>query len=94
MDNETLRRPHFATTSPIIRQNYRNKMLCRFYVALVNDALEEETYDAAIAGLGYSLARGSENLFVSVSGYNSKLPMLLKVSQRIQVSTCPGVVEG
>lgn len=48
------------------------------FVDLVNDALAEIAYDATLAGLNYELKNVAEGLYVSVSGYNDKLPILLK----------------
>ena len=47
------------------------------YVDLIDDALSEVTYDAALAGLHYELANTAEGLSLSVRGYNDKLPVLL-----------------
>ncbi len=45
---------------------------------LVEDALTEQTYDADLAGLSYKFQGESEGMYVSVSGYNDKLPVLLR----------------
>lgn len=63
--------------SPIMRKSLKTRTLCRFYVALVTEALEAETYDASVAGIGYSLGKGLESLHVSVSGYSDKLLVLM-----------------
>lgn len=47
------------------------------FVDLINDALSEITYDATLAGLNYELKNTAEGLYVSISGYNDKLPILL-----------------
>ena len=43
----------------------------------MDDALSEITYAAQLAGLGYSIANQTTGLYVGVSGYNDKLPLLL-----------------
>lgn len=46
---------------------------------LIDDALAEVTYDADLAGLSYSVTNQIEGLTVSVSGYNDKIPVLLRI---------------
>lgn len=46
---------------------------------LVKDSLTEYSYDADLAGLFYNFANYGEGVQISVSGYNDKLPVLLKV---------------
>lgn len=46
---------------------------------LIDDALAEMTYDADLAGLSYSVTNQIEGLTVSVSGYNDKIPVLLRI---------------
>ncbi len=48
-------------------------------VDLVDDALAEVTYNADLAGLCYSVTNQIEGLTVSVSGYNDKIPVLLRI---------------
>ncbi len=50
----------------------------RLYTVLVTDALNEYSYDAALAGLSYSIEASSLGFYVSVSGYNDKLHVLLR----------------
>ncbi|KIY50747.1 hypothetical protein FISHEDRAFT_37782 [Fistulina hepatica ATCC 64428] len=50
----------------------------RLYADLVTDALTEFTYDADLAGLSYDLAPFTGGLFITVSGYNDKLSVLLQ----------------
>lgn len=49
----------------------------RLYIALVDDHLNEFSYDADIAGLGYSLRRDPDGLFLAAYGFNDKLHVLL-----------------
>jgi insulysin len=51
-------------------------MIFRLYTDLVTDSLAEFAYDADLAGLQYSLASHSLGLWVTLSGYNDKLPVL------------------
>jgi insulysin len=45
---------------------------------LVTDALNEYSYDADLAGLTYSFEASSLGFYVSVTGYNDKLHVLLR----------------
>ena len=55
----------------------RHKTDLRLYIALVDDHLNEFSYDADIAGLGYSLRRDPDGLFLAAYGFNDKLHVLL-----------------
>ena len=48
------------------------------YIGLLNDQLNEYSYDANVAGLGYSLDGVSDGLLLAVNGYNDKLDVLLR----------------
>ncbi|KAH8824722.1 Metalloenzyme, LuxS/M16 peptidase-like protein [Flagelloscypha sp. PMI_526] len=65
-----IRSPH-ATTSP------KASVMKHLWVSLVNDALSEYTYDASLAGLHYGFGGTSTGTYISVFGYNDKLPVLL-----------------
>ena len=43
----------------------------------MDDQLNEFSYDADVAGLGYSLSRATDGLFLAAYGFNDKLPVLL-----------------
>ncbi|EKM58998.1 uncharacterized protein PHACADRAFT_249147 [Phanerochaete carnosa HHB-10118-sp] len=66
----TIRSPHAYATP-------RHAVLTRLFTDLVEDSLSEITYDASLAGLYYSVDSEKEGLYVSVRGYNDKLPVLL-----------------
>lgn len=51
--------------------------MCRIFVALVLDALNEIAYPAELAGLKYSLSTRSSGVVLSVTGYSDKLEALL-----------------
>ena len=50
----------------------------RLYTALVTDALVEYSYDATLAGLSYSIDASLLGFYVTASGYNDKLHVLLR----------------
>jgi len=64
--------------SPIVYATAENAAKARLFTDLVRDALEEYSYDAELAGLQYSVSLDSRGLFIEVSGYNDKLPVLLE----------------
>jgi insulysin len=48
----------------------------RLWVDLVTDSLTEYAYDAELAGLTYQVSSNHRGVFVVLSGYNDKLPLL------------------
>ncbi|EKU21330.1 insulysin [Nannochloropsis gaditana CCMP526] len=53
-------------------------VLHRLYNMLLRDELNEFAYEAAMAGLSYSVTTRTTGLSVKVSGYSHKLPVLLE----------------
>ncbi|KAJ8083457.1 metalloprotease [Marasmius tenuissimus] len=64
--------------SPYVEQSARTAVLSSLFTDLVEDSLEEITYDAQVAGLSYRCLDTTNGLYVSFSGYNDKFPLLLK----------------
>lgn len=64
--------------SPLIYASAENNVKARLFTDLVRDALEEYSYDAELAGLQYNVSLDSRGLFLDISGYNDKLPVLLE----------------
>ena len=54
------------------------KFVFSIYAELVTDSLSEYAYAAELAGLGSNVAVSTLGIFVSVSGYNDKLHVLLR----------------
>ena len=52
-------------------------MTFRLFTDLVEDSLSEVAYFASLAGLHYDVSTEKEGMYVSVRGYNEKLPALL-----------------
>ena len=67
----SLRNPLAAATQASV---VKTKMFCE----LVKDVLNEYSYDAEIAGLGYSLSGSGLGLDIDVSGYSDKMAVLLE----------------
>jgi secreted Zn-dependent insulinase-like peptidase len=55
----------------------RNVALAELYLAMVRDDLGEETYQAGLAGLSYSLYRWHNGVGVNISGYTDRQAVLL-----------------
>jgi insulysin len=77
----------FCVPKAALRITLRNSLVwtspasyvkARLYCELVMDALEEYSYDAELAGLGFSISAGIHGLNIKVEGYNDKMPMLLE----------------
>lgn len=64
--------------TPIIHATAESSIKTRLFTELVRDALEEYSYDAELAGLQYTVSIDSRGLFLEISGYNDKLPVLLE----------------
>lgn len=50
----------------------------RLLVDLLDDALSELTFAATLAGLSYDVTHEKAGVYLSVSGYSDKLPLLLR----------------
>ncbi|TFK92329.1 hypothetical protein K466DRAFT_582051, partial [Polyporus arcularius HHB13444] len=64
--------------SPVPNSSARASVLTRLYADLVTDSLTEFAYDADLAGLTYNFSHQSLGLYITLSGYNDKLPLLAK----------------
>ncbi|KAK7425349.1 metalloprotease [Neonectria magnoliae] len=64
--------------TPLIYASAENNVKARLFSDLVRDALEEYSYDAELAGLQYNVTLDPRGLFLDISGYNDKLPVLLE----------------
>ncbi|KAI0005889.1 Metalloenzyme, LuxS/M16 peptidase-like protein [Russula compacta] len=64
--------------TPVANESPKASVLTKLYAVLVTDALNEYSYDADLAGLTYSFEASSLGFYVSVSGYNDKLHVLLR----------------
>jgi insulysin len=64
--------------SPIATASAAGRVKSRLFTDLIKDALEEYSYDAELAGLEYTVTLDSRGIYIEVSGYNDKLPVLLQ----------------
>ena len=63
--------------SPQATTTATNAMLTKMYLSMVNDLLNEFSYPATLAGLGYSLYPTAKGLSIRISGYHDKQTRLL-----------------
>ena len=68
---------YLAVRSPIVLDSPRHTVLSALLVRMTNDALEEFTYPAALAGQSYSLYRQRRGITVRLSGWSDKQDLLL-----------------
>ena len=64
--------------NPLVSVTPANACKAKFYCELVKDVLEEYSYDAEIAGLGYSLHGTLHGVELELSGFNDKMSVLLE----------------
>lgn len=69
---------HVCLRSPITNVTPLASTLTCMYKELVNDSLNEYSYNAKIAGLRYALYPHASGLDIQVSGYNDKTSILLE----------------
>ncbi|PGH09771.1 insulysin [Blastomyces parvus] len=67
-----------ALRNPLAYATPGNNVLTRIACALIQDDLQEYSYDAELGGLDYNLTASVFGLEVSVSGYNDKMAVLLE----------------
>ena len=60
------------------RESARSAAMTRLLVSMVSDALNEFSYPATLAGLGYSLYPTARGMTIRLSGYGDKQPLLLQ----------------
>lgn len=72
-------------TTPVPYESPRSMTLCRLFQRVLNDDLNSYVYDAIISGCNYRVSCIPSGFELSFSGYNEKVPFLLKVvSNRIK----------
>ncbi|KAG6907416.1 hypothetical protein DXG01_008988 [Tephrocybe rancida] len=64
--------------SPAGNETARAAVMTKLYADIVNDSLTEYSYDADLAGLSYNFMSHTSGLYVSISGYNDKLSVLVR----------------
>ena len=60
------------------RKDATSPMLTQMYISIVNDLLNEYSYPATLAGLGYRLYPTAKGMTIRISGYSDKQPELLR----------------
>ncbi len=81
--DSTFRRPrafaYFLFRSPIAFASPEASVRSQLYQAMLADSLQDETYQAALAGLGAGVGAEYNGLYITVSGYNARLPELVRL---------------
>lgn len=63
--------------NPLVQYDPLHSALSDMYIEVLCDHLQEVSYSATLAGLGYSFSCASNGIQLSVSGYNDKQSTLL-----------------
>ncbi|OUW62229.1 MAG: hypothetical protein CBD58_02135 [bacterium TMED198] len=75
---------NFNINLPLKYSELNNSVLLDFYIACVNESINEISYPARLALLDYSIAPSSTGISVYVSGYNESTEKLLsKISEHL-----------
>ncbi|MEM1404605.1 MAG: insulinase family protein [Pseudomonadota bacterium] len=69
---------YLSFRSPLAANTASNAAAAALYTRVVKDALNEFTYPALLAGLGFDFYRHSQGISMRVSGYNDKQFMLVE----------------
>lgn len=77
-------------TSPYVYTEPMNVNLNHMYVSLLHDSLTEYVYNAALAGLNYSIDNSKYGITLSLHGYNQKVHVLLEklVERMVNLKVC------
>ena len=68
---------YFTIRSPLANDTPTHSALTRLFVIMVDDELNEATYPATLAGLGYQIYPHIRGFSVRISGYDDKQALLL-----------------
>jgi secreted Zn-dependent insulinase-like peptidase len=68
---------YLSFRSPLASESPQQKAASTLYTRMVSDALNEYTYPALLAGLGFNFYNHMQGISMRVSGYNDKQLMLL-----------------
>lgn len=68
---------YLSFRSPLASESAEQKAASTLYTRMVSDALNEYTYPALLAGLGFNFYNHMQGISMRVSGYNDKQLMLL-----------------
>jgi insulysin len=68
---------YVAVKTPVI-DDAQTAAMADLYLSLVRETLNESSYEASLAGLGYGINRRPDGIGFVVNGFDSKLPVLAK----------------
>jgi secreted Zn-dependent insulinase-like peptidase len=69
---------YLSFRSPLVSASAKQKAAASLYTRLVSDAVNEYTYPALLAGLGFNFYNHAQGISLRVSGYDDKQLMLLE----------------
>ena len=99
LQDATFKRPRafafFLFRSPLLYASAEASITAQLFQSTLGDTLQESTYQAGLAGLGAGVGAEYNGLFLSASGYSSRLPELLQyVAAQVKTATLePSVFE-
>ncbi|KAG0237856.1 Metalloenzyme, LuxS/M16 peptidase-like protein [Mortierella sp. GBAus27b] len=64
--------------SPMVSLSPSHQVKSMLYLELIKEALAEDVYNAALAGLSYDLDWTMDGIILELEGYNDKAPLLLQ----------------
>ncbi len=73
---------YFSIRSPKAAGSARNVVLAALFTDMIREQLNEYSYPATLAGVGYSIYRHQRGIGVRISGYNDKQAILLETVMR------------
>jgi secreted Zn-dependent insulinase-like peptidase len=68
----------FSVRSPLAQSDVRNAALLEWYVQVIQDDLNELSYPAQLAGLGFRIDAHARGFSVRITGYDDKQTVLLQ----------------
>jgi len=69
---------YFSIRSPMASGSARNVVMARLFVEMIREQLNEYSYPATLAGLGYDIYNHQRGIGVRIGGYNDKQSALLE----------------
>ena len=99
LQDATFRRPKafafFLFRSDLLSTSPKASVTAELFQAIFADVLQDQTYQAALAGLGTSLAAEYNGLFLTAQGYSARMPELIEyVSGQVRTAELTSLAFG
>ena len=82
LQDSAFRRPKafafFLFRSPILYASPQASVTSQLFQAVLADSLQDQTYQAGLAGLGAAVGAEYNGLYLTASGYNARLPAFIE----------------